>query len=233
MQECFLGDIGDYLKYGFLRALVGYQTTGVLRLGVVWYAVRTSGTRANSRFRYLDDETFLRYDPELFQSMRRVREQGAKFEDVPQLGILPLDTVYVSDEVQSASTRGKWIEQILPRLHERQLVYLDPDNGIQFVGAPSRHHVTLQELALFLELQSSLVVYHHLNRRTSHSHQVHELNDKLRPSCTDHSIGLAWSKLGGGRVFVIAVRKNQPDKFKKLVDTIVKSAWKDQFRLIY
>ena len=38
MQDCYVGDIGDFGKYGLLRSLCGGDDYGpALRLGVLWY----------------------------------------------------------------------------------------------------------------------------------------------------------------------------------------------------
>ena len=72
MQDRYVGDIGDYAKYGMLRALSsGY------RLGVAWY--RCSNETHNSdgkHTRYLEDATRWRgFDPELFDALKQIVDQ--------------------------------------------------------------------------------------------------------------------------------------------------------------
>ena len=47
MQNKYVGDIGDFGKYGLLRALTGHQTTSAsephLTLGIVWYLLPQRG----------------------------------------------------------------------------------------------------------------------------------------------------------------------------------------------
>src|ERR1035441_5832664 len=61
MRDMFIGDEGDFCKYGLLRALAGVQPkeTDELSLGIVWYRV------PESRIKYLDDpKTFRGCDSE-------------------------------------------------------------------------------------------------------------------------------------------------------------------------
>ena len=65
MQDRYAGDIGDFGKYGLLRALCGEA----LRLGVLWYAFEGDRKRApndGKRIDYLDppDEQLRECDPD-------------------------------------------------------------------------------------------------------------------------------------------------------------------------
>ena len=71
MQDRFVGDIGDFGKYGLLRALTGIypEAKPSLSLGVVWYLnVKEPDSRGDGqRLRYLDNPDHFRdCDPELF-----------------------------------------------------------------------------------------------------------------------------------------------------------------------
>ncbi len=44
MQDRYVGDVGDFGKYGLLRALSGpFKSEAVLSLGMVWYLVPDQG----------------------------------------------------------------------------------------------------------------------------------------------------------------------------------------------
>ena len=75
MQDRFVGDIGDFGKYGLLRALMGIQPGAdpQLSLGVVWYLNSRKNTDYLSK-----GASFENCDPELFASLTKIisREQG-------------------------------------------------------------------------------------------------------------------------------------------------------------
>jgi len=59
MQNRYTADIGDFGKYGLLRALCSTVDDGSkLRLGVVWYLVPDESHNADGKFiQYLDHST--------------------------------------------------------------------------------------------------------------------------------------------------------------------------------
>ena len=80
MQNKYVGDIGDFGKYGLLRALTGHQTTSAsephLTLGVVWYLFPNETTTADGKFiGYLrrtaaNDTKFRDCDRPLYDTLR-------------------------------------------------------------------------------------------------------------------------------------------------------------------
>lgn len=58
MQNCYVGDIGDFGKYGLLKALGGDD----LRLGVVWYLNPDEKKRPEQE-RLTGDGSLMRYLP--------------------------------------------------------------------------------------------------------------------------------------------------------------------------
>ena len=69
MQDNYVGDIGDYGKYGLLRNV----TAAGLRLAVNWYRVVPTrpGQQEDGKYTsYLDKpEIYRHYDPELFDCL--------------------------------------------------------------------------------------------------------------------------------------------------------------------
>ena len=63
MQNRYVGDIGDYFKYGMLRRLAKGR-----RLGVMWYLFPNEDhNNDGGHLSYLDDpDTWRHYDPELY-----------------------------------------------------------------------------------------------------------------------------------------------------------------------
>ena len=50
MQDRYAGDVGDFLKFGLLRHLVGQPDSGVpMRLGVVWYRTADESHNADGK----------------------------------------------------------------------------------------------------------------------------------------------------------------------------------------
>ena len=76
MQDKYVGDVGDYYKYGLLRHLIGHTAgdqSNRLKLGVVWYLFNDPCERNDGNHRsYLEERNsrlFRPLDPELYDAM--------------------------------------------------------------------------------------------------------------------------------------------------------------------
>ena len=132
MQDKYVGDIGDCVKLGLLRALMPGR-----KLGVVWCRVPDEGgnndggkiwhLEKSARFRSVDSELFDHLEGVVF---------GGRREIEPLLPMLP-GTVSCDECVMTAGRpairrewRKKWFARVLEHLSGCDLVFADPDNGI-------------------------------------------------------------------------------------------------------
>ena len=202
MQDRFVGDVGDFGKYGLLRWLCGVTTTGrTLRLGVIWFwnpdskpqVVHLDGPHpCQQAYLYVCNpsagELVLREcDRELFEILRRIvigRQRSVA--DVEQSGALPEDTVSFSDEVpdDDLMDRMNWFEDAIAAIPECDVIFLDPDNGLEPVDKQRDQvlpiHARHQDAAPFWDKGKSLIIYQHLNRNGNTEEQIGAHAAKLR-----------------------------------------------------
>lgn len=68
MKNQYVGDIGDYGKYGLLRFLARHG----IKIGINWYLTENDDS-ADGRFtNYLEKPDDRYYDPELYDELRKV-----------------------------------------------------------------------------------------------------------------------------------------------------------------
>lgn len=186
MQGRYVGDAGDFGKYGLLRSLCrGDERGAALRLGVLWYrfdgddsATTNDGRHTDYLFAPSRNERLLRRcDHELFKKMLHLVNNDRSIAAVEASGALPADTVFFREvlsfkEVPRRERDGKrdrWINAGLRRVKDAEVVFFDPDNGLE---VPSRSSVDLMgskyvyynDLQLCWERGQSLVIYHHIGR---------------------------------------------------------------------
>ena len=168
MNDAYIGDIGDYGKYGLLKTLK--QETG-FQLGVAWMKT------ASPVFEYLERDELVACDPELYQSLRGlVRGSRRTIAGLEESKALPEDTIYFNKQFvfrgkkAQQRLRSEWFGEALDRLEDANLVFFDPDNGLETslkkgstVEGPK--NVRYKELKPFYERGKSLVVYQHAERR--------------------------------------------------------------------
>lgn len=152
MQERYLGDSHDFLKYALLRHL--HASLGV-RLGVNWYltkpeAVDRPGNNDGEKRHHLKGGVWNEADPDLLQGLHGFEDPEARrLSNIAAWGLLPPDTEYFADEVSSVD-RSAWHRRSLATLASTDLVFLDPDNGFE-VASMSRR--TTPKYALFSEAE--------------------------------------------------------------------------------
>ena len=173
MQDKFVGDFGDYPKFGLLRALAGMPDgESTLTLGVVWYVPdqRTIDKTPDSHGQDLDYLSYARgyreCDPDLFDRLREVVDTNRCLAALEQSSILGERTRFWSEQMRPA-TRQRWLQQALERTVESDIVFLDPDVGLATAAmekkAHSPKHVHRHELRAFLRWsrRQTVVVYQH------------------------------------------------------------------------
>ena len=184
MQDCYVGDAGDFGKYGLLRALCSPNEADAgpaLSLGVAWYLIPDESHNDDGRHvRYLDVERsepssrnrnqFRECDPPLYDALRNVLRAGArKVESIRQSSILPSGTEYYENpltfkgitstgrnlqKLRAARRRG-WLQGALDLTSGCDVVFVDPDNGLE-VKSISRTAKKGPKYAFFNELSPYL-----------------------------------------------------------------------------
>ena len=177
MRDSYVGDIGDFAKYGLLRAVGAGR-----RLGIAWYLCAGPEKAATGDGRHIgylrEPERWRHLDCELFDTLQGlVDEDRRSVADIQSSGILgnaefaddPVDAGGVSGR-GSGSGRRQWFERVLDCLSGCDLVFADPDNGLYDDARfkPERKEnakrIPLAEVAALAEGRTA-IVYHHNGRR--------------------------------------------------------------------
>jgi hypothetical protein len=138
MQNRYVGDIGDYLKLSILRTLSpGY------RLGVAWWLFTDETHNGDGRHvGYLKRPDLWRHlDPELFDALRHVVLSGQRnVRALRAPGLIP-GAIYADDVIptggpiaQRLSARRAWLAGVQRALEQANVLFLDPDNGLEPAG---------------------------------------------------------------------------------------------------
>lgn len=246
-----MGDIGDFGKYGLLRALCGED----LPLGVVWYLVPDEGGDGNgAHVGYLDPtptnlRRFKACDPLLYDALREIVHNGTRsVRSIRERAVLPSDTVFYEEPLSfdgmpgigEAATRARlehrkaWVRDALVVTEGRAIVFADPDNGLES-GTP-RHHrkgpkfAYYDELAPYAQRGQSLVIYHHLHRNYSTREQVRERLSHIRERL-DVAFALVY-KRGTLRAFFVVPSEGHWRMLSERARRLVEGWWSQHFVLV-
>ena len=257
MQNRYVGDVGDFGKYGLLRRLSGMTDTSAtspqLRLGVVWCLYPDEEHNADGKYvGYLCESVakhafFRSCDPELYDALREiVTSRTRRVSSIPAHGILPENTDYYDQVLyyQKETHRrcrevmhAEWIDRALVQSSLADMVFVDPDNGI-FNGplhwrktAPKYTYV--EDLRKYVQRGQSLMIYHHLSRQGTAAQQIRRCTERLQ-----YELGLAqppwaiWYHRGSARCyFIIAQDEHAPDLANR-IDRLLDSPWRAHFEMV-
>ena len=257
MQNRYVGDVGDFGKYGLLKALCQPESAEepALRLGVVWYL--TSDETHNNDGRHIgyleptprNVKAFRRCDPELYDLLGDiVRSDARRVSAIRQWGVLPEGTVYYdrlldfgAEQVRPNSAarvqaRQGWVQGALQATKDCDVVFVDPDNGIgssaQAYSRRGGKYVLLEELGPYVDRGQTLVVYHHLNRQAPADVQIDSLSVVLRDlSVRRCHLAAARFSRGSARVFFLIGQENQETIFERRLRRFLTTAWSAHFVL--
>ena len=245
MQDRFVGDIGDFGKYGLLRALTGIHPRAEpsLSLGVVWYVpdretVETTKTTHGQKVSYLGrPQNYRGCDPELFERLHDIvrRSHDRTVKQVEMSGILGHTewediTFYDKPIPRGWPARRNWLAGALGSSAAQRLVFLDPDTGLAPRGkanTDSPHHVYPQEVRPFLDRGQTVVVYQH------HAYQPHQVEGQRQNwARAFRSLSVRRAKILSyeDRDFVILPSEEDAETIDSRLKRLLQGRWKRHFR---
>ena len=193
MQDRYVGDTGDYAKYALLNALAA--SAPILRLGVLWYLYPDEGHNDDGRhIVYLNQPAMAERDAQVHKALGQLVGSGQRaVAAVEEASILPVGTLFHSPLVTVEGSpgdrmehRSRWFAEGLARFADVDIVFFDPDNGIE-TASLRKSDRRAGKYAFWKEIEAawqrghSLVVYSHLNRSASADVQT----DRLRAAFQD------------------------------------------------
>lgn len=201
MQVEQIGGVGDFGKFALLRHL-----TKDRRLAVCWYLTGQPAP-AKDRDRHFDylkrPDDFRHFAPEVFDKL-------VEFDGGSRALIDPLTELHMSKMLENAiflrqpvprevSLRRQWLDSVVESVRGADVVFLDPDAGIQGKRrAPS--HVALEEIAALRLPDRALIIGHQQSGRRS---EVKFIADQMRSVGCD-PVEIIRLRLVASRFYIIA-----------------------------
>lgn len=229
MKHKYFGDVNDFRKYGLLRMLIG---TTDLRLGVCWMLTEADDRKDGRLREYLEkpDENRLR-DPDLFDALKALdgTEPVSRMAGFEQSGLLS-NARFHSEILQDCATqRSEYFERCTNNLAGCDLVFFDPDNGLEVQSIRPGHknsckYLFMEEVVQFFESGASVLIYQHFCRRERTAYiaeRVSGLRQRL-PQVTLFSFKTPHV------VFLLAARPEHSERFRQQRGSIASQWGKDE-----
>ena len=227
MKNQYVGDVNDYHKYALLRHLNGLSGLGTM---VAWMLTPDDSSNDGNKLSYLDrPEKYRRHDPTLYDSLKSLAlRPRLSVRDVQALDLISNARYFSNVVPATASLRREWFESLLAEAHASDLVFFDPDNGMEvksmrYGTKDSPKYVYHHELNDLWALGKSLLVYQHFPRKNREQF-IREKFDFLSGFlATDRLYAFRSSNV----VFFLAVQDGHSEAFCEL--ECRGSDWKDEF----
>ena len=259
MQNRYVGDLGDFGKYGLLKVLCASAesvTCPDMILGVVWYLVPDEVHNQDGKYvQYLvptakNQEQFRICDPALYDALAGIVDSGRRgVSSVSAGGVLPDGTLYYESplafdglsgsgpgvRLQRAELRVRWLWGALECTAPCELVFLDPDNGLEVGVGPylkrGPKYVFFDELAPFVQRGQSLVVYHHMSRHGRSLDQVRRRLSEIGDRLGREAFALLYHR-GSARAFFVVPVDGHEELLRTRAERFLDSPWARHFELV-
>ncbi len=231
MKNQYIGDIGDYGKYGLLRHLSGKG----IRIGVNWYLTKDDPPGFTAETKYLKIPEFRAYDEELYDKMQElaplkdktvcmIKESGLFPDIIFYDGLLNTDAF---PREERKAERDKWHQAAMKELGDVEFVFLDPDNSlsrdVDIDKKGSQKYILPSEIEdYFLNMKKDVLYYHHRPRKN----EAEWMKDKTIMA------GLPGAKLLAvsahrwvNRAYIFVVHEKRAELYREAIDGFLSEKW--------
>ena len=248
MQHRYLGDIGDYGKYGLLRAVCRFMGCP---MSVNWYLTYPENNKDGRHRDYLMPAAapvFRPCDPDLYDWLIVLPGQ-LDVNLFQQSGLLPVSTHFYDapldmrhiaayTPVQRAArveARRQWFEDYVDHIPQQiPVAFFDPDNGLAepvnlSLGATkARKYVFPCEIARALGAGVDVILYQHARQGVTVQDQVRNVTQQVMDAGAGRVIALRWNRVSV-RSYLIIQRPESSLCWDAFVDAFLNSPWARHF----
>ena len=233
MQNRYAGDVGDFGKLGLLRILA----QSGLKIGINWYLTEDEDHNNDGKhIAYLTNPMYDACDPELrgklgymvYGNQRSVRA-------MEELNLIPRCVYFNQVVPKNVKDRFVWLQQALLQLRRTDMVFLDPDNGLEVKSlSPANHfkYVFRSEIEDYYNAGHSIIFYNH------RSHEPDEIYfSRFKDLLSVYSLskadmlGLRFSR-GTTRDYIILSQPEHTHMIKTSIQELLNSPWAEHFNAL-
>lgn len=223
MKNQYFGDINDFRKLGLLRALTD---KGKISAGVCWMMTPEDGSQDGKFVDYLWNPVRWRnYDPELFDELREaVAVNGVRrVSVVEESNLLPQSRFFCEMLSDNLEARKLYFESFRSIASECDLIFFDPDNGMEVKTKPkgckdSSKYLYWSELVDAFLTGKPVLVYQHfprLKRDVFISEMARELADRTGATAV-------YSFRTASVVFFLILPETRPSIDEQFISSVIR-----------
>ena len=194
MNVQYFGNVNDYWKLTLLRHL---SEVGKFKIGVCWMLTEPDESEQGGNREYLEQPHKWRgYDPALFDALEKAPSSPhlSDLQRIETEEIVPRATFFNEFVPNSPTERDSMRTRCMVAFADRELVFFDPDVGLEVKSAKGRRrskYVLLDEVAGHYAAGRSVLVYQHLGHNLPRKAFAEEKARKLRSVLSGASLSVS------------------------------------------
>ena len=169
MKNQYAGDVGDYTKLGILR---GLENAG-FSIGLNWYLTpdepehsKTFTDGKHTKFLEFDCDT---PDIDLYCALQKIGLSNNRTVARLERAKLFENTLFWN-KILEGKSRDKWHLEALKKLGKQDVIFLDPDNGLEVKSTNpysknGNKYTTYKEAADYYVQGATVIIYNHRDRK--------------------------------------------------------------------
>lgn len=241
MQDRYAGDIGDWGKLGLLRSLADCG----ISLGVNWYLVPDENHNDDGKHvAYLQQNKYLGYDDVLFLALKNIVSSDCRsVQSLETAARLPPSTAYYhralsypseSGRAERCAIRQDWHDQAALTLAESELIFLDPDNGLETksvspTAIKGPKYVAMSELEDYVRIGKSIIFYNHRSRKTEEEY-LERFRELIKKETFENTTWIAMKYVKGTiRDYFFVLQKQHVESISIACEKFLESKWQTDF----
>lgn len=235
MKNQYVGDIGDYGKYGLLRFMADHG----IKIGINWYLTEDDKSSDGKFTAYLKKSTDRACDPELFDILQEIAFRSDKtVKMIEDSGIIPGAECF--GEILKTSTleakdrkwaRRLWFNNSTLILQDAELIFADPDNGISFSKTErtkgSEKFILPDEVCEYYHSGKNVVFYCHKGRRKEEDWE--QAKTEISKYLRDAQILSVTFHRGTQRSYIFVLHPDCFHRYEHILKSFLDSAWGGMF----
>lgn len=250
MQDRYVGDVGDFGKYGLLNE-VCEKSKEKIKLGINWfYVTKVEKTKGDGEYtdylsdEYRNSEKYRACFPELYDKLKIIVDDGNRsIKEIEKNLLLPKETVFYStplpyfsvDPSKRKEDRENWFKESLMKLKDADIIFLDPDNGIQTTKVKKTQikaikYIFKDEIKRYLEHDKSLIIYNHRDRKPKLEYDK-KIIDAINHINAWNSIRVLRFKRFSVRDFIFIIQKDHQDLIDQAITHLIKGPYTFLFKM--
>jgi len=236
LKNQYFGDVNDYRKYGLLRILTG---GGKIKTAVCWMLTPNDNRGDGGFTAYLEQlgkwRDYGGYDEDLFDHLKRcVLDHGLRnVSEIENSNLLPSCTFFSEVVPDERAARAAYHARALDTARGCDLVFFDPDNGIEVGTKPigrkdSSKYLYWHEIDDFWKAGHSLLIYQHFPRLPRDAFIEGRARELIHKTGTPEVISFRTSHV----VFFLVPRAHRREYFR-VRSAEIAQRWGPQIRIGY